>query len=208
MPKSTEALETRLLPSEDCQLRTSKDGKITGYAAVFNRRSLDLGGFREEIIPGAFKEVLAGSPDTICGIDHEGGLSLLGRTVSGTLQIEEDAAGLLVNCTPPDTSAGRDARCLIERGDIRGMSFAFRVAPNGDSWREEPDGTMVRTISKVSKLADVTVATRPAYPDTSVACRSLDDHKAAREAATKNEKPSGPSPDALRRRAEIARRMG
>lgn len=178
-------LEKRCLEQELAEVRATSEGKIEGYAAVYGKRSSDLGGFVEEIAPGAFGPVLENKPDVVATIDHEGGLSTIGRTLSGTLELKSDDKGLHYSVMPPDTSAGRDVKVLIGRGDIRGSSFAFRVAPDGEEWRDE-SGTMVRKITRIAGLYDVSPVTRPAYPDTSVALRSLE---AAKEAA----KPKEPS---------------
>ena len=53
-------LESRSFPFEITEVRKT-DGeptKIGGYAAVFNKLSDDLGGFREKIDPGFFSDVL------------------------------------------------------------------------------------------------------------------------------------------------------
>jgi phage head maturation protease len=62
---------------------------------------------------------------------------------------------------------------LVRRGDLYGASFAFSVAPGGESWTQEADGSAVRTVSEVGNLYDVSVVTRPAYPQSSAALRSL-----------------------------------
>jgi hypothetical protein len=86
---------------------------------------------------------------------------VLGRTPH-TLRLKEDNVGLRYEITPPDTQDGRDIRTLIERGDIRGSSFSFTVAKDGDTW-EETDGVILRTVTRVSTLVDVGPVTFPAY---------------------------------------------
>jgi HK97 family phage prohead protease len=66
---------------------------------------------------------------------------LLGRTSTGTAKVSEDKRGLHysveVNAADP-MAAGVAAR--IDRGDIKGSSFAFLVAAGGDEWtRTEKD---------------------------------------------------------------------
>ena len=69
----------------------------------------------------------------------------------------------------------------IKRGDIKEQSFAFVIAEGGDEWKnlhgEMPDELATRTITEVDELFDVSPVTYPAYPDTSVALRSLDKAK-------------------------------
>jgi HK97 family phage prohead protease len=60
---------------------------------------------------------------------------------------------------------------LVDRGDIQGCSFGFRVAPGGDRW-EDVNGRMVRELLNVD-LAEITLTADPAYQDTSVAIRSM-----------------------------------
>ena len=155
-------------------LRASGDGKhITGYAAVFNSLSEDLGGFREIVLPGAFDRCLRGGPDVRCLFNHDANI-VLGRTKSGTLRLSADSNGLKFDCDVPDTQAGRDVRESIRRGDIDQCSFGFVV--NGQNWREEKDATgnpqTVRELSDV-ELFDVSPVTYAAYPQTSVSARLL-----------------------------------
>jgi HK97 family phage prohead protease len=159
----------------ECELRVV-DGangrpRIVGYAAVFNARSADLGGFREEIAPGAFTDALAAGDDVLALVEHDPGM-VLGRRSMGTLTLAQDAKGLRVEIDPPNTSIGNDAIENVRRGDIKGMSFRF---PRGakDSWRMD-GGESVRTLHKVG-LREVTLTTIPAYDDTSASLRALND---------------------------------
>jgi HK97 family phage prohead protease len=145
---------------------------VRGTAAVFNKRSHDLGGFTEIIEPGAFERVLSQSPDVVALFNHDPD-HLLARTASGTLELAVDSDGLNYSFTPPDTTLGRDLAVLLERGDIVGSSFAFVIAEDGQRWDESEDGKFTRYVTDVEALVDVSLVTSPAYPDSSVALRSL-----------------------------------
>ncbi len=149
------------------ELRAAENGKtIKGYAAVFNDVA-DIGGsFREVIAPGAFKETIGG--DIRALVDHDTG-RVIGRSKSGTLRLSEDDHGLAVEIDLPDTSDGRDLAHLLERGDISGMSFGFRVTH--DEWDETKD-IPTRTIRAV-ELFEVSAVAFPAYEGTELALRSL-----------------------------------
>ncbi len=140
---------------------------ITGYAAVYDRLSLDLGGFREKILPGAFDKVLArqrGKQDVVALFNHDSNV-LLGRTSSGTLELSSDDKGLKYSVTPPASRA--DLIELILRKDLRGSSFAFTVGTGGDAWSSDDKGS-IRSVREVSGLFDVGPVVNPAYPDSSV----------------------------------------
>ncbi len=170
-----ENIERRILAVEDTELRVT-DGdnpKIIGYPAKFGRWSLDLGGFKEKIRKGAFDEALEKS-DVRALKNHDPNL-LLGRTTSGTLELKTNSVGLISEIDPPNTTTGKDTIEEIRRKDITGMSFSFTTAE--DDWKYLEDGSVERTIIKVGELFDVGPVTYPAYPDTSVAVRSMDAHR-------------------------------
>ena len=144
---------------------------IRGMAAVFNSVSENLGGFTEKIMPGAFVKAIG--DDVRALINHDSSL-VLGRTKSGTLKISETERGLEFECNLPDTSYARDLKSSMDRGDIDQCSFGFSVPEGGDSWQKDASGQWERTINTVSRLYDVTIATYPAYPETSCALRSLE----------------------------------
>lgn len=153
-------------------IRDATDAKpagLTGYAAVFNSASEDLGGFREVIQPGAFADALA-SQDIRALRNHDPA-QLMGRTSSGTLRLSQDAGGLAFDLDVPDTSYARDMMTLVKRGDVKGMSFGFNVAKGGDSWSKR-DGMSLRTIYKVKTLGEISVVDSPAYRATSLQIRS------------------------------------
>jgi HK97 family phage prohead protease len=164
------------LRTNHAELRVSDDKngglKISGYAAVFDQDSEDLGGFVERIAPGAFKEALKNS-DARALINHNQDL-LLARESAGTLRLRETDEGLYMEISPPKTSYAADLMESIKRGDIAEQSFAFTVAK--DEWQhlDTPDREAIRTITEISHLYDVGPVTYPAYPQTSAALRSME----------------------------------
>ena len=170
-------------------------GTIAGHAAVFNSLSVNLGGFREKIDPGAFKRTIKES-DIRALFNHDAN-QVLGRNKAATLRLTEDEQGLAIEIDPPDTQAARDLTVLIERGDVSQMSFGFRTIT--DRW-ETQGGEQIRTLEEV-ELFDVSPVTFPAYPDTDVAMRA---EIAAEGQAKLQSQPEGRAIAALNRELDLA----
>ena len=160
-------------PELDLELRVEGDGtgrKLVGYAARYNITSHDLGGFRERILPGAFKGSVEGGADVRALVDHDNG-KLLGRTSAGTLKLAEDAKGLRFEIDVPDTTYGNDLLVSVRRGDVKANSFGFRVPPGGDRIKEEGKH-IVRELLNVDLKEVSVVMSLPAYPGTTLAVRT------------------------------------
>jgi uncharacterized protein len=147
----------------------SASPRLVGWASKFNAPSLDLGGFVETVRPGAFARSLRAGTDVLGLIDHDRAM-IIGRRSAGTLAIGEDAQGLHVEITPPDTQPARDVIANIRAGNLKAMSFAFRVPPGGDQWhlQESPPRRELLDVD----LVEVSIVSMPAYTTTSIALRS------------------------------------
>jgi len=182
-------VERRYVPTAvepiELEERSAASPLIKGISPPFNSRSEDLGGFREVFLPTAFDKIVGrhrndprGGLDTVALFDHAG--QPIGRTTNDTLRLNVTDRGLAYSIDPPDTTLGRDITTLVKRGDLFGASFAFTLPQGGtgEAWSQEADGTMVRTISEVAGLWDVSIVTRAAYPQSSAALRSLEQWRA------------------------------
>ena len=146
----------------DVESLDTRGRTVTGYASVYGQLSDDLGGYREQIAPGAFKDVL--NADVRALLNHDPN-EVLGRTKSGTLRLFDEPNGLRFELDLPDSPLGQNVRTAVSRGDLDGASFRFEVGD--EAW----DGD-TRTIKNVKALHDVTLATYPAYPAASVELRT------------------------------------
>ena len=173
-----------------------------GYAALFNSEA-DIGGyFREVIAPGAFRETLK-NDDIRALIDHDTG-RVIGRSSAGTLRLKEDDKGLSVEIDLPDTTDGRDLAVQLERGDISGMSFGFIV--RHDEWDETSDPP-THTIHAVD-LLEVSAVAFPAYGDTEIALRSLENARTVNRKAEEYKREAGKKADNyFRRKAETEQKF-
>ena len=160
----------------EVELREAADGSRTmvGYAAVFNRFSQNLGGFVEQVAPGAFADTL--TRGGIVGLVNHDPNWLIATTDSGTLDVAEDERGLSyqmqLDASDPDSLR---IAAKIASGKMRGSSFSFRTI--ADSWSVTEQGFPLRTLDQV-ELYDVGPVTTPAYrqtedPDYAVSLRSL-----------------------------------
>lgn len=161
--------EIRTFPVRDIEIRAAADDQyfeFKGYAAVFDAWSDDLGGFREQIKRGAFKDVL--NDDVVMLWNHDMDQPL---ARGENLTLTEDPTGLKVEARiRGDLSYGKDLRINLEEGTVSQMSFAFSGVD--DEWREREDGFLERTIKRFKRLFDVSPVTVPAYPATSAGLRS------------------------------------
>lgn len=149
-------------------LKATGNKTLTGYAAVFNSEA-NLPGFTEVIRQGAFAKSLA-TGSNIRALYHHQGDALLGTTRGGTLKLSEDGHGLKFDLALPDTTHGRDLAILVDRGDVAGASFGFKVRDGGDRW-EERGNQLVRELLDL-ELYEITLTHDPAYSDTTIAMRS------------------------------------
>jgi uncharacterized protein len=162
-------VERRVL-SDSVELRFDPEAQtanIVGYSPIFNSLSVDLGGFREKVAPGATKKTIR-EQDIPLLINHDG--LPLASSGSGTMTMREDDRGLRWEATLD--RADPDVQRLIpkmRRGDLSKTSFAFEIVKV--TW-DETQKPPVRTLQEI-RLYDVSVVSRPAYPQSEVKLRSL-----------------------------------
>lgn len=149
-------------------------GTIVGHAAVFNTMSCDLGGWKEMLAPGCFTDSLD-RDDLECYslFNHDPNL-VLGTTTNDSLRLKQDKTGLYQETDlDGSTTDSRNMEAHVRTGRISRMSFAFMVAPvDGDKW-DVKDGGVIRTVQRVSLLADVSPVTYAAYDAANVGMRSI-----------------------------------
>lgn len=152
----------------DAEVRALADGgmRIGGYAAKFNREATGLS-FREMIAPGAFSRSLASAEPVYLLVNHDTDQLPLASTRSGTLTLSEDTTGLYMTADlDPSNPRAAELHSALSRGDVEKMSFAFSIAPGGES-----RDSGLRTLTDLN-LFEVSVVTWPAYEDTEVGVRS------------------------------------
>ena len=154
----------------------SESRTITGYAAVFDSDSRDMG-FTERLDQHCFDGVIERS-DVVALYNHTETPGVLARSRNGegSLKLSIDERGLRCEFDAPNTQLGNDMLESVRRGDIRGMSFAFTTEK--DNWEHDSEGNYKRTILKVDRLYDVSLVVTPAYDATSVETKGLDELKA------------------------------
>lgn len=171
--------EKRYLKAALSNFTTRAEGDKTfvrGYAALFNSMSEDLGGFKEIIDPAFFNEVL--EDDVRCLLNHRDD-NILGRSKAGTLTYGIDAKGLWFEYEDPGTTVSRDLLISMSRGDIAECSFQFDVHSSSEGgYKFERKGEeWFCTLLRCKRLYDVGPVTFPAYPETTIGKRGLEEAK-------------------------------
>lgn len=157
--------------------REAEDGKIVeGYATVFNQPyelwSYDGYTVVEQIDAHAFDET--DMSDVIMQYNHEG--RVFARVSNDTLTLEADDVGLHIRADLGGTELGRQLYEEIDGGYTDKMSFGFRVKEDKREVTEDHETgniTVLRTITKIEKLYDVSAVSLPANDATSISARSF-----------------------------------
>ncbi len=150
-------------PDAEVRAAAGADGTITleGYAVVWNRYSAKLGGYVEQIDPGAFDDSLA-NDDQIASYNHDYA-SILGRRSAANLVLTKDGTGLRYTITGAGTDP--DVQRVAEKvraGSVVGSSFTFRSTPDGESWSYTTEGFPLVTVARAA-LFEVAPVVWPAY---------------------------------------------
>ena len=145
-----------------------KEMVITGVAAVFEKLSVPLWGFKEKIRRSAFSKSL--EKNNVKALWNHNRDFVLGSTKSGTLKVKENEKGLPFEVVLPDSEWGRSAYESIKRGDVDQMSFGFNVI--GQEWDESDPKNIIRTLTEVD-LHEISFTAFPAYKQTSAKTRSI-----------------------------------
>lgn len=146
--------------------KEGEDEYFEGYAVIFNSPT-DLGWMSEEIVSGAFDDVM---DDDVRGLFNHDPDVILGRNKSGTMSLTVDKKGVKykIRYNPNDPDHVRVME-KVKRGDISQSSFAFTIK---DAEWETKNNKDHRRVLKLQRWYDVAPVTYPAYTDTTVAARS------------------------------------
>ena len=161
------------------ETRTEEDGRmiVEGYATTFNQpyelmRMKDMI-VNEQVDANAFAET--DMSDVIMQYDHQG--RVFARVKNGTLELTPDEHGLRIRADLSGTEIGRQLFEEINGGYTNKMSFGFTVAGENRKRSKDAEGNMIllRTITKIGKLFDVSAVSMPANDATEISARSIGD---------------------------------
>lgn len=143
---------------------------VAGYASTFNEPYVlyeddDLI-YREQVDRSAFDET--DMSDVIMQYNHEG--RVFARITNNTLRVSPDDKGLFIEADLGGTELGRQLFDEIRGGYTDKMSFGFIVSADEELRSKDEDGRVdiLRTITGISKLFDVSAVSIPANNGTSI----------------------------------------
>lgn len=148
---------------------------VEGYASTFNDPYLlyRMDGYEvwEQVDKDSFKDT--DMSDVIMQYDHEG--RVFARKSNGTLMVTPDEFGLHIRADLSGTEIGRQLYEEIKGGYTNKMSFGFTVKEDERNIEENKETgvtKVMRTITEISKLYDVSAVSLPANPATSISSRA------------------------------------
>ena len=204
----------------DFKLRTAENGEgmptIEGYACKWNTRSINFMPVSQErelyevMDKGCITQELVNRSHVVLTTEHNPN-NLLGswQNGEGSLSLNVDEVGLYCRCQLADTTIARETVTMMQRGDLRYMSFQFMEGAEDDAVKYErtaqksAEGKEVwlRHVRSVGKLIDVTICAQPCYYSSEVHLRDANN---AITAITDAEKRTAEAEEAEKRAQEEA----
>lgn len=155
--------------AEETEAKT-EEMVVEGFATTFNEPYTLYEDkyivFREQIAPEAFDN--ADMSDVIMQYDHQG--RVFARISNNTLEVNPTEKGLFIRANLGGTEIGRNLYEEIAGGYTTKMSFGFTVASDEELRTETEDEKIdiLRTITSIKKLYDVSAVSIPANDGTSI----------------------------------------
>lgn len=186
-------IEIRSIQTE---LTSDADSRvISGLAIPVNSQSELLFGkngvrFYEFISPDAVTQALIDENDVKIYLNHDESQGTFARSKygQGSLSLSVTERGLEFEFEAPNTVFGNMIIEGIKRGDYDAISFAFVSNEDKEVISKNADGTYTRTINEILWLDEISILSElPAYPETEVDVRSLNEFK-EKEIMALNEK--------------------
>jgi HK97 family phage prohead protease len=179
----TNELERRFYTFEpNAEKRDDGSAQISGRPIVYNSPT-DIGGmFREIIMPGALDG--ADLRDVPLLVNHNDRMIPVARSRrnngNSTMQLIPDAEGLgfQASLDVARNATAAELYSAVDRRDINGMSFGFRV--NDERWENLESDYPTRYINKIKLVKEISAVTFPAYDATEIMARSKDALDSAR----------------------------
>lgn len=176
--KLNEGRQYRDIKVADLETRAGDDGRMTvrGYATTFDEPytlwSEDGYTVMEQVDPHAFDE--CDMSDVIMQYNHEG--RVFARNKNSTLKLNVDLHGLEIEAELSGTQIGRQLYEEIKGGYTDKMSFGFHVKKDNREITEDYENgtiTVLRTITAIDKLYDVSAVSMPANDATEISARNF-----------------------------------
>jgi HK97 family phage prohead protease len=179
----TNELERRFYTFEpNAEKRDDGSAQISGRPIVYNSPT-DIGGMlREIIMPGALDG--ADLRDVPLLVNHNDRMIPVARSRrnngNSTMQLIPDAEGLgfQASLDVARNATAAELYSAVDRRDINGMSFGFRV--NDERWENLESDYPTRYINKIKLVKEISAVTFPAYDATEIMARSKDALDSAR----------------------------
>jgi HK97 family phage prohead protease len=176
-------LERRFYTFEpNAEKRDDGTAQISGRPIVYNIPT-DIGGiFREIIMPGALDG--ADLRDVPLLVNHNSDMIPVARSRrnngNSTMQLftDTDGMGFTASLDVARNATAAELYSAVERKDISGMSFAFRV--DEERWEGLETDYPTRYINRFSNIIEISAVTFPAYDATEINARCKDALDSAR----------------------------
>lgn len=162
-------IRTADISADKPKTTTENELVLVGRPIVFDEPTTiraSFGEYTEIIKRGALDN--ADLSDIRLLYNHDSNKLPLARTPK-TMSFALDPAGLSMRAILPETENGKGVYTAVDRRDLSGMSFAFKVSDGGSHYDAK---TNTRTITKIDKVYEFSITPFPAYPQTSLEARS------------------------------------